>query len=271
MSSPAGLPRFFVPPEAEGPAAAPSLVAGDEVVLPQTESHHATHVLRLREGAAVELFDGRGGCATGRVARIRKGEVLVTVEAVRPAAHRPRPEVHLAFAVPKGSRLDWLLEKATELGAASLRPVRFERSVAGGEDLADAKRRRWLGHCIAAAKQAGTDWLPDLLEPLPLAAFLDTPDPGGLRLFGDLSAEAAPLRQILPAGCNAETIQIVIGPEGGLTDAERLALRAAGFSAARLGRTTLRIETAAVALIAAVLAGCDPASSPSPQGGRGPG
>ena len=159
--------------------------------------------------------------------------------------------------MPKGSRLDWLLEKATELGAASLRPVRFERSVARRRgDSPRPSGRRWLGHLIAAAKQAGTDWLPDLLDPLPLAAFLATARPAA-GIFGDLSPDAAPVREALATIGQAEAILIVVGPEGGMTDPERAALLAAGLTPARLGRTTLRIETAAIALIAATLAACD--------------
>ena len=106
--------RFFAEDLSPGPLA---LAAG--------EAHHALHVLRLRAGTEVELFDGRGGTAAGTIAAVRRGEVTVEVAAIRPAVEREGPAIHLASAVPKGKRLDWLLEKATELGAASLRPVAF--------------------------------------------------------------------------------------------------------------------------------------------------
>jgi 16S rRNA (uracil1498-N3)-methyltransferase len=258
MPPAADLPRFFVPPEDDSAAPPSLLAAGQEVVLPQTESHHAAHVLRLKEGAPVELFDGYGAAATGTIAGIRKGEVRVYLETVRPTAPRPRPEIHLAFAVPKGNRLDWLLEKATELGVASLEPIRFDRSVAGGEDLGNAKRQRWQGHCIAAAKQSGADWLPTIMSPLPLAAFL-AKDRAGVRLYGTPLAEAASMARVLTMPTPVDSVYIVVGPEGGLTDAELGLLNASGFSAARLGHTTLRVETAAIALMAAVLALCEKA------------
>jgi 16S rRNA (uracil1498-N3)-methyltransferase len=223
------------------------------VDLPTTEAHHAAHVLRLKAGAAVEIFDGCGTAATAHITEIRKGKITVEVDSVRPAAKRPVPLVHLAFAAPKGNRLDWLLEKATELGVASLWPLRLERSVAGVEDLTPGKRQRWLGHCISAAKQAGLDWLPDLHDPLPLAALLDAAR-GQAGVFGDPASGAAPLARVVRGLQSPGALYIVIGPEGGLTSAECQTLRGAGFAAVRLGHTTLRIETATVALVAGVLA-----------------
>ena len=249
MEKPERPARFYVPDWAKG----------TEVPLPPAEAHHAAHVLRLGPGAAIEVFDGRGRTAEARIAAVRRGQVTLAVGAVRSPASRPEPRVRLAFAVPKGSRLDWLLEKTTELGVAALRPVRFQRSVAGAGDFSDAKRTKWLGHCIAAAKQSGLDWLPDLQDPLPLADFLADPAPG---LFGDLAGDAVTVPQAMarlrgsaatgqPPACG---ITVLVGPEGGLTDAEREAVRAAGLLPVRLGRTTLRIETAAVALVAATIA-----------------
>ena len=242
--------RFYVPDLAEG----------TEVALPPTEAHHAAHVLRLAPGAAVELFDGCGRAASARISTVRRGDVTATVEGVRGPAARPGPAVHLGFAVPKGSRLDWLIEKATELGVATLRPVRFERSVAGAGEFLEAKRAKWLAHAIAAAKQSGLDYLPAIEDPLPLEKFAAAGGPG---IYGDLAADAQPIAQALrslAAGGPqklARGLAVVVGPEGGLTEAERAALRAGGFTPVRLGRTTLRIETAAVAILAAVSAICE--------------
>jgi 16S rRNA (uracil1498-N3)-methyltransferase len=247
-------PRFFVP---DLPAEAPS-----RAELPPAEAHHALHVLRLRAGAAVELFDGRGQCAEGRIADAARRRVTVAVERAwtesRPAPGAPGL-VHLAFAVPKGSRADWLVEKATELGVASLRPTVFERSVAGKEPLSAAKRERWLGHCAAAAKQAQVNWLPAIEDAAPLGDLLARAA-GALVLVGDTAPEAVPILEALARRRKGEDILIVVGPEGGLTDAERATLRAGGAVAVRLGRTTLRIETAALALAAAAIASAEGAA-----------
>jgi 16S rRNA (uracil1498-N3)-methyltransferase len=234
-----------------------AFVAGELVALPESEAHHVARVLRLRVGDAVEIFDGCGGSARGRVARIGRHDVEVAAEEVCPLAARTGPAIHLAFAVPKGNRLDWLLEKTTELGVASLAPVVFERSVAGGDELSAAKRERWMGHCIAAAKQAGLDFLPTLSDPCRLPALVAAAE-GTTGLYGDLAQGAVPLaRAIEGIAASGGAVSIVVGPEGGLTDAERQTLRDGRFTAVRLGRTTLRIETAAVALVAAVIAVCD--------------
>lgn len=249
MSDAGRLPRFFIPPTAEPPET--PFRQGRHAALPPTEAHHAAHVLRLNVGDAVELFDGRGASAAARIVRVGRGRVAAVIEAVREPASRPRPLIHLAVAVPKGRRLTWLLEKATELGAASVAPVRFERSVAGTGGVSSRARGRWLGRCIAAAKQARVAFLPTLSAPRPLEEFLASPRAG---IYGDVSDAAVPLARALAGCARAPSIYIVVGPEGGLTGAERRALDAAGLAPARLGRTTLRIETAAIALLSAAIA-----------------
>lgn len=242
------LPRFFT-----------NDLSPAEIALAPGEAHHAMRVLRLAPGAEVELLDGRGGSARGLIAAGGRREVVVTVGERMPAAPRPRPAFHLAFAVPKGKRLDWLLEKATELGAASLRPVVFERSVAGPQagPLPQAKRARWLERCIAAAKQCGLNWLPAVEEPVDLPTFLAAArGKGTFAVLGSGDPSARPLAEALMLRPPGWDICLLVGPEGGLTGDERAAALAAGLLPARLGRYTLRIETAAIALLAAVTAIC---------------
>jgi len=235
--------RFFVP---HLPAQ-----AGGTVDLPADEVYHARTVLRLKAGREVELFDGRGTVAVGRAGAVGKRAITVTIDSVR-RVERMGPAVNLAFAVPKGKRLDWLLEKATELGAASLRPIVFERSVAGGDTLTDAKRQRWAVHCLAAAKQSGLNFMPKIGDTETLSDYLARDVVSdGVRLVGDLGAEAVTLGAAVGS---APVVDLLIGPEGGLTDEERAQALGAGFVPVRLGATTLRIETAAVALLAGVAA-----------------
>jgi 16S rRNA (uracil1498-N3)-methyltransferase len=214
------------------------------LVLSAEEGHHAANVLRLKPGAAVELFDGQGGRALGRIETVERRRVAIAIERLEAKASRPGPIVHLAFAVPKGARLDWLLEKATELGAASLRPVLFERSVAGGEELSPAKRQRWLTHCVAAAKQCGLDFLPAIEDPVSLADLLAAPA-DEVRLLGDTDRSSVPPREALAGQKGGRAVLLLVGPVGGLTVAERERALAAGFTPVRLGGTTLRVETAA--------------------------
>ena len=231
--------------------------AGAEVQLSRDEAHHALNVLRLAAGQEVELFDGRGGAAAGRIGSAGRGEVCVAIEQAMPRRSRQGAVVHLGFAVPKGRRLDWLLEKATELGAASLQPVLFERSVAGQGQLSEGKRRRWAGHCVAAAKQCGLDWLPQLHEPATLAELLDRWR-AELKIVGEAGEGSSSIAGALAGRHKDQAVGLLIGPEGGLTESEDAAVREGGFVSVRLGATTLRIETAAVAMLAATVALCAP-------------
>ncbi len=210
----------------------------------------------MEAGAGVELFDGRGGRASGVIETVGRDQIAILIDRVESVGDRARPLVHLAFAVPKGKRLDWLIEKVTELGAASLRPVLFERSVAGRKAATSERGQdRWLTHCIAAAQQCGLDWLPNLYELQPLADFLSEAPPS-VKLAGFADRQVCSLREAIPDEKNVDEICLLVGPEGGLTDTETDALRRADFRAVRLGCTTLRVETAAVAMLAAVTALC---------------
>ena len=237
--------RFYVPQLEEGRA-----------ILSPDQAHHAAHVLRLSPGDVVVVFDGLGRVAEGRIDSAGRKGVTIAVGAVSGPRERPQPVIEIAFAVPKGKRVDWLVEKATELGAASLQPIVFERSVAGGGDLSPAKRQRWMGHGIAAARQCVLDFLPALHSPQPLSAYL-VGCAAAWKLFGDVADRGPSISASLDGWQGGQSIAILVGPEGDLTDAERLAAVEAGFRPARLGHTVLRVETAAVALTAAVIAVCD--------------
>ncbi len=234
------LRRFFVESLA---------VEGETVELSAIEAHHAIDVLRLKNGAEVTLFDGLGGSADGTLHLHGRKQAQVRISHRRENENRPEPRVELAFAVPKGKRLDWLVEKATELGAARLTPVIFHRSVA-----TTTPSDRWRRTCVAAAKQSRNNFLPEIAETKTLENFLASTD-AGIKILGHAEGEMT-IPSILN-GCSAgKDIIILIGPEGGLTGDETTAARKSGFANVRLGNLTLRIETAAVAMLAAVNACC---------------
>ncbi len=231
-------------------------LSADEVSLPADQAHHARNVMRLKVGDTVELFDGAGCVVTGLLSEIGRREARVSVESrVGPVA-RPEPMVELAFAVPRGKRVDMLLEKATELGVARLQPIIFQRSVAGGAELSQTKRDRWMGHCIAAAKQCGLNFLPELAGPLTLDDYL-TRCTCEHKLAGDLGPASQTLAAALCNWANGQDICVLVGPEGDMSPTEWPAIRQAGFAGVRLGQTALRVETAAIALLAGVTAICD--------------
>ncbi len=237
-------------------------LTGDIVMLPPEESHHALHVLRLAAGDTVELFDGAGGRAVGEVDLPGKGRVWVQVRSRPPAVGRPEPLVELAFAVPKGKRLDWLLEKATELGAARLAPVVFERSVARPEESEHA-RQRWRSICIAALKQSQGDFLPELAAPAGLSEYLNSCR-SAVKLIG-APAAARSVPAALADWAPGQAVSLLIGPEGGLTEPELSQAQSAGFAAVRLGRQILRVETAALALLAAATMLCQDEQTTPPH------
>jgi len=235
-------PRFFA-----------ESLEGEVVPLSPSEAHHAVDVLRLALGSEVELFDGAGAVAVGTLAELARGRAAVRISHRRGAKSRPEPWITLAFAAPKGKRLDWLLEKATELGVDRLVPVSFARSVVRVELTAHA-RRRWRGICVAAAKQCGANFLPEVRRPVGLEGLLS--EPGGcLRVLGDVEADTG-LLEVLERWSPGNRITLLVGPEGGLDEAERHAAVAAGFIPVRLGDLMLRTETAATGLLAAVRVFC---------------
>ncbi|MCE5326572.1 MAG: 16S rRNA (uracil(1498)-N(3))-methyltransferase [Planctomycetaceae bacterium] len=229
-------------------------LSGQSVALPPDETHHARHVLRLGGGDAVELFDGKGAIARGHIVQLGRTSAEVAVDDLQRVG-RSEPLVHVGFGVPKGKRLDWLLEKATELGAASLQPVLFERSVAGSDELSANTHSRWLGHCIAAAKQCVLNYLPEIRQPLAVWQ-LPKAWQGQLNVLGEIDPSALSLRDVLATWTGGREIGIIIGPEGDLTPAEKTVLGKAGFLPARLGHTIMRVETAAIALLAGTVALC---------------
>ena len=219
---------------------------GDELDLPEGESQHISRVLRMKPGQSVELFNGLGNHALAELVEVGKRRVSVRICGGVVSQDVPEVHVTLAVASPKGDRFRWMLEKLTELGVDRLIPLRTERGVV---DPRDSKLEKLEQNVIAACKQCRRDRLMEIAPVQSLAEVL-AQSPRGC-LFGDAIGE--PLSQVLSSSDAASPMVIVVGPEGGLTDAERDLLQAAGAFPVCVGRHVLRIETAAVALAAAAL------------------
>ncbi|MBN1437510.1 MAG: 16S rRNA (uracil(1498)-N(3))-methyltransferase [Sedimentisphaerales bacterium] len=206
------------------------------------ELHHGLHVLRLRAGEEVEVFDGAGHVGYGRVQESGKRELSVLVDEVRFIGRNERGIV-IGAAVAKGDRFDWLVSKCTELGVDRICPVVFERTVklARGEKLVE----RYEKLAMSAAKQCGRLWLPRIDGPMSLREFLETMQAeGAVVLYGLPSAD----RSLFDGQIGETAVAAVVGPEGGFTETEQEMLDACGAQAVRLTDTVLRIETAAVAM-----------------------
>jgi 16S rRNA (uracil1498-N3)-methyltransferase len=223
-----------VPPERiEGPVARPD----------PASLHYLSDVLRLEPGAEVEVFDGAGAAWTATFT----GSDLALGE--RRAAALPGATVWLAFALARGEKGDWIVQKGTELGVSRLVPWQAERSVVRLEpDRAEERTRRWRRIAEEAARQCGRSDVPEVAVPGTLAQALEAP-PGFERVAFHAGA-GAPLPEVVRPG--ASGYLAVLGPEGGLTDREVRACLDAGCRLASLGPRVLRAETAAIAAAALI-------------------
>lgn len=225
----------------------PELPRSGELTLRGPEAHHLARVRRIGVGESVTLFDGRGLAVTARVTHVGRDEVTVVIEAeVAEPLDPSGPSIILATAVPKGDRFDWLVEKATELGVDRLIPLRTEHSIV---DPGGSKLERLRRHIVEASKQCGRNRLMELAETVTFRSLLREADERAIRLLADpLGMPALPD----PATPDARVYLIAVGPEAGFSEAEVQAAVDAGWQRFRVGRTILRIETAGVALAAAV-------------------
>lgn len=235
------MPRFYCP--------AP-LAAGATLDLPPGAARHV-QVLRLQPGAAITLFNGEGGEWQARVERMGRSDVAVHVLEHHAVEREPALAVHLAVGVPANERMDWLVEKAAELGAASIQPLLTSRSVLrpAGERAAK-KQAHWQGIAVAACEQCGRNRVPVVHEVRDFAAWRA---PGeGVRLVLSLGDGAQPLASLTRSTAPA---WVLSGPEGGLSAAEEQAAVDQGFRRVTLGERVLRAETAPLALLAALTLG----------------
>jgi 16S rRNA (uracil1498-N3)-methyltransferase len=228
---PKSLPRLFV---------RAALDEGAWIDLNAAQANYLGNVMRLSVGAELLLFDGTSGEWLARIAQAGKKRMTLSVDR-RTREPEAIPDVWLAFAPVKRTQTDWLIEKATELGAARLIPVMTQRTVAER-----VKLERLESIAIEAAEQCGRTRLPEIGAPIGLKSLLDLRDERRL-YFADESGGEPAVSAFEPGPA-----LILTGPEGGFTDEERLAIRAAPDSVPiSLGPRILRAETAALAALAA--------------------
>lgn len=218
--------------------------------LSAAESHHAIHVLRLKEGDSVNVFDGRGREAQCAVSAIATDSVRLKLLSQTNASPLPC-RITLAQAVPK-KNMDLILQKATELGVSAILPLISERTIVQLDDQDTKKLDRWQAICLEACKQSGNNWLPELHPPQKardfFAALEGQPRSFDLKLIGSLQPDSRPLKRILADSSrvsNATSVLIMIGPEGDFTPAEINLAKSASCLPLSLGPLVLRAETAA--------------------------
>ena len=246
------MPRFF--------CLAP-LASGALLELPGGAARHV-QVLRLQPGDRITLFnggwgqEGRGGEFDATITRMGRSDVQVQVDVHHAVEREATRAVHLAVGMPANERMDWLVEKATELGVASIQPLMAERSVLrlSGER-ADRKVAHWQSVAIAACEQCGGNQVPTIHPVLTLSAWLQrqtATTTRGSRWLLSLRPDSAALNLRLAQQAPQEA-SFLCGPEGGLSSAEEDAALTQGFAPVSLGPRVLRSETAALVALAALL------------------
>ncbi|RZI89100.1 MAG: 16S rRNA (uracil(1498)-N(3))-methyltransferase [Variovorax sp.] len=225
------------------------LAAGHSLTLPPGAARHV-QVLRLQPGDAITLFDGTGGEYEATVERMGRSDVDVAVGAHRPVEREAPRAVHLAVGMPANERMDWLVEKATELGVASIQPLMTAHGVLrlAGER-ADKKRAHWEAIAIAASEQCGRNRVPIVHPVKALAAWLAATDGTHDRYILSLAESTRAVGDIARGTAGA---LVLSGPEGGLSPAEEEDAIARGFAPVTLGPRVLRAETAALAALIAL-------------------
>jgi 16S rRNA (uracil1498-N3)-methyltransferase len=220
-----------------------ALATGNEIALPPAGAYHIARVLRMREGAPLAVFNGEGLEFQAEIVRVDDGSVYVRVGAQVPVTTESPLRITLIQGVSRSERMDWTLQKATELGVVAIAPVLTSRSVVRLEEKQAAKKQQhWLGIVSAACEQCGRARIPQVQQPSTLRTYLANVRKEGLRLVLSPSAPGS------LAGLTTlpNKVELLIGPEGGLDDEELTNAQKSGFMPVRLGPRVLRTETAGV-------------------------
>lgn len=222
----------------EGP-----LTAGATVTLPAAGAYHVARVLRMREGAPLTVFDGSGNDYHAEIVRVEGDKVTVQLRAQSLNTAESPLRITLVQGISRSERMDWTLQKATELGVTAVAPVLTARSVVRlDEKQAQKKQAHWRGIVIGACEQSGRARIPSISAPSSLRDYFANVPKDGMRLVLSPTAPAS----LTGLASLASKVELLIGPEGGLDDDEISAAQKAGFMPVRLGPRVLRTETAAV-------------------------
>lgn len=234
------MPRFFYPD---------SLSIGTVIALPTEVAHHV-HVLRLSQGDHISLFNGTGGEYVATLTTIEKKRITAEVKAFSPIEVELPYAITLAQALPEASKMDWIIEKAVELGVAGIQPLASQRCVVklSGER-AEKKRAHWQGVIVSAAEQSGRNRVPHVAELSDFTSWIAQQDlhrriiltPRAEQSLSDWARHHPP-----------QAVALLIGPEGGFTEAEENMAQNRGVIALSMGPRVLRTETAGLAAIAAL-------------------
>lgn len=222
-----------------------TLNAGDHVELDQRAHHHLVNVLRMRAADTLVLFNGDGQDYPATLIEASRRVAVTRIDSVQPNHTEAHRKVTLLQAIAKGERMDWVMQKATELGVHAIQPLQCERGAVNlsGARL-DKRLAHWQGVVISACEQCGRSFVPPVLEPCDLGDLESDPEQIGIVLHPGAD------QTLTEISGSAEKVRVAIGPEGGFSDSEAAQLESIGYQKASLGQRILRTETAAIAALA---------------------
>ncbi len=227
------------------------LAVGQRITLPEDSSQHLLRVLRLEPGDAVTLFNGDGHDYTARLLTAAKRGAEAEITGCAPVPRESPLRITLVQGVARGEKMDLVLQKASELGVHGFTPVVTERTeVKLDAERAEKRMAHWRGVVAAACEQSGRAVLPRLVQPTALSSYAGA-ETADIKLVLDPNGDVG-LASVAPRP--GQSIALVVGPEGGLSERDLATLRAAGFRGLRLGPRILRTETAGLAAVAALQA-----------------
>ena len=233
------MPRFYC---------AQPLLVGDTITLPDPVAHHAW-VVRLQPGAALTLFNGDGGEYTAELAELEKKRASARILAFVPRACELPYAITLAQALPEAAKMDWIIEKAVEMGVAAIQPLAAQRCVVRlSAERAEKRQAHWQAVIVAASEQSGRNRLARLGLLENVHAWLGQSDPHPRILLTPRASQPLP---DWARGQTPQAVTLLIGPEGGYTEQEEDAALAHGAIALSIGPRVLRTETAGIAAVAA--------------------
>lgn len=222
------------------------LEANTELELNAQASHYLSRVLRVTLGAALELFDGKNNCAQATVSNITKKTVCVHVESVSVVDKESPLNIHLGIGISKGDRMDWVMQKATELGVSSITPLYTERTeVKLKAEREQKKVQHWQQIMISACEQCQRNTLPTLHSPITLNEWLTQQESDYALVLHHRTQKK--LNEIITT--QPKNISLLIGPEGGLSEEEITDAEKQGFNSVVFGKRVLRTETAPLTAI----------------------
>lgn len=234
------MPRFYLPPSdwTESP-----FLSGDE-------AKHAAQVLRIQPDQWITVFDGRGNYAEAKVLSVSRQRIDLMLD-LADSKDTPLPEITLAQAIPKGKNMDWIVQKAVELGVTRIQPLITRHTIATpGEQ----KAEKWRRTALEASKQCAQFTIPVIETPLTFGQWLPTMPPTELSIIASLAENPRNLRETLSAHPDLGSVTILIGPEGDFSTEETESALTNGFIPVTLGDLVLRVETATLFSLSAIRA-----------------